>query len=193
MRDGGVTLAGVATHGGHSYGAGAASELVDTAEQERSAVVEAAERLRAAGFAVPGVSAGSTPTAVHMARADGLTEIRAGVYMAGDLFQAGIGSLAEKEIAISVLASVIGHKPRGEPDRRRCRRPCALQGPLHRGARGGDLGYGVVLDVEGEPSLGRLVVGGVHQEHGEIRGARPSPSLACRSGRACASCPTMSA
>lgn len=175
LRDGGVSLAGVATHGGHSYGARSAAELVAIAEQERAAVVAAAERLRAAGFAVPGVSAGSTPTAVHLARGDGLTEIRAGVYMAGDLFQSGIGSLAEEEIAVTVLASVIGHKREanqivvdaGGLALSKDRSTAALEG--------GDLGYGVVLDIEGQPSLGRLVVGGVHQEHGEIRGDAPLP------------------
>jgi len=39
----------------------------------------------------------------------------------------------------------------------------------------GDLGYGLVLDAAGEPSFGRLVVVGVHQEHGEIRGKTPLP------------------
>lgn len=175
LRDGGVALAGVATHGGHSYGARGAVEMTIIAEQERAAVVEAAERLRDAGFAVPGVSAGSTPTATHMARADGLTEIRAGVYMAGDLFQSGVGSLGEDEIAVSVLASVIGHKREanqivvdaGGLALSKDRSTAALEG--------GDLGYGVVLDVEGLASLGRLIVAGVHQEHGEIRGDAPLP------------------
>ncbi len=175
LREGGVALAGVATHGGHSYGARSVAEMVAVAEEERAAVVAAAERLRAAGFTVPGVSAGSSPTALHMARSDGLTELRAGVYMAGDLFQSGIHSLAEEEIAVSVLASVIAHRPdlnqivvdAGGLALSKDRSTAALEG--------GDLGYGVVLDVEGTPSLGRLIVAGVHQEHGEIRGEAPLP------------------
>ena len=104
-------LVGVATHGGHSYGAPDAPAIADIANQERSAVVAAAERLRGAGFDLSGVSAGSTPTAVHMRSAEGLTEIRAGVYMAGDLFQVGIGSQEVEDIAASVVATVISHKP----------------------------------------------------------------------------------
>ena len=175
LREAEVPLAGVATHGGHCYGERTPEGVAAVAEQERLAVVTAARRLRAAGFAVPGVSAGSTPTSVHRRSASGLSELRAGVFMAGDLFQSGIGSLAEEEIAVSVLASVIGHRPElnqivvdaGGLALSKDRSTAALAD--------GDLGYGVVLDIEGRASLGRLVVGGVHQEHGEIRGAAPLP------------------
>jgi D-serine deaminase-like pyridoxal phosphate-dependent protein len=169
LRDGGVRLAGVATHGGHSYDARSPAAMAAVAEQERSAVVTAGDRLRAAGFDVPGVSAGSSPTATFMAKADGLTELRAGVYTAGDLFQAGIGAQAEDDIAVSVLASVIGrNEARGRVviDAG----GLALSKDRSTAALPRDLGYGVVLDANGEGSLGRLIVNGVHQEHGEIDG-----------------------
>jgi D-serine deaminase-like pyridoxal phosphate-dependent protein len=38
-----------------------------------------------------------------------------------------------------------------------------------------DMGYGLVLDLEGRPAFGHLIVGGVHQEHGEIQGTAPLP------------------
>jgi len=167
LRNASAALAGVATHGGHSYGARTPEAIAAIADDERSAVVEAARRLRAAGLEVPGVSAGSTPTATHMRSGDGLTEIRAGVYMAGDLFQAGIGSLSESDIAVSVLASVIGRsEARGGIviDAG----GLALSKDRSTAALSLDLGFGVLLDEAGEPSLGRLIVGGVHQEHGEI-------------------------
>ncbi|MGE3149205.1 MAG: alanine racemase [Pseudorhodoplanes sp.] len=176
LRSAGATLAGVATHGGHSYGARSAEAIAAIAGQERSAVIEAAGRLRADGFEVPGVSAGSTPTATHMHSGEGLTEIRAGVYMAGDLFQSGIGSLVESEIAVSVLASVIGrNEARGSMviDAG----GLALSKDRSTAALPFDLGFGVLLDEEGGPTLGRLVVGGVHQEHGEI-GDVPAPVFA---------------
>jgi D-serine deaminase-like pyridoxal phosphate-dependent protein len=167
LRAAGVRLAGVATHGGHSYAARTAAEMAEVAAQERKAVVEAATRLSAAGFGVPGLSTGSSPSATHMASADGLTEIRAGVYTAGDLFQAGIGVQAEDDIAVSVLASVIGR------DESRGRvvidaGGLALSKDRSTAALPDDLGYGVVLDVDGQQTLGRLIVNGVHQEHGEI-------------------------
>ncbi len=168
-------LTGVATHGGHSYGARDAAAVADIADQERAAVVDAAERLRGAGFKVPGVSAGSTPTAVHMRSAEGLTEIRAGVYMAGDLFQVGIGSQEVEDIAASVVATVISHKPErnqivldaGGLALSKDRSTAALQDL--------DMGYGLVVDLEGRPVFGRLIVAGVHQEHGEIQGSEPLP------------------
>ncbi len=169
LRDGGVRLAGVATHGGHSYGARSADALAAIADQERAAVVDAAGRLRSAGFEVPGVSAGSTPTATHLASAEGLTELRAGVYTAGDLFQAGLGVHEEEDIAVSVLASVIArNEARGRVivDAG----GLALSKDRSTAALLDDLGYGVVVNQEAAPSLGRLVVGGVHQEHGEIDG-----------------------
>jgi D-serine deaminase-like pyridoxal phosphate-dependent protein len=170
-----AVLAGVATHGGHSYGARDAAAIADIADQERLAVVEAADRLRKAGFEVPGVSAGSTPTAVHMRSAEGLTEVRAGVYMAGDLFQVGIGSHGVEDIATSVVATVISHKPEhnqvvvdaGGLALSKDRSTAALQDH--------DMGYGLVVDLEGRPAFGRLIVAGVHQEHGEIQGVDPLP------------------
>ena len=168
-------LAGVATHGGHSYGARDTGAIAAIADQERLAVVEAAGRLRGAGFEIPGVSAGSTPTAVHMRSGEGLTEIRAGVYMAGDLFQVGIGSQDVEDIATSVVATVISHKPErnqivvdaGGLALSKDRSTAALPDQ--------DMGYGLVVDLEGRPAFGRLIVAGVHQEHGEIQGDEPLP------------------
>jgi D-serine deaminase-like pyridoxal phosphate-dependent protein len=170
-----VRIAGVATHGGHSYGEREAAGIARVAEQERLAVVQAAETLRRAGIAIEGVSAGSTPTAVHAQSGDGLTEIRAGVYMASDLFQAAIGSSGEEDIAVSVLATVIS---RNEARNQIVIDAGGLALSKDRATGGiekGDLDYGLVADIEGRASFGRLTVGGVHQEHGEIEGETPLP------------------
>ncbi len=168
LRGTGVLLEGVATHAGHSYGLRNADAIAGVAEEERWAVTRAAERLRQAGFAVERVSAGSTPTATHARAANGLTELRPGVYMAGDLFQAAIGSHGVDDIAVSVLATVISHGR--DPDRihvdagalalSKDRSTAALQGA--------DAGYGVVLDTNARPRFGPLTLSGVNQEHGEI-------------------------
>lgn len=105
----GAKLAGVMTHAGGSYSARTLGEFEAIAERERAGAVNAAERLRSAGFEVPIVSVGSTPT-VHYARTlEGVTEARVGVYAFGDLVQAELGTCGIDDIAISVLASVIGH------------------------------------------------------------------------------------
>lgn len=175
LADTAVVFEGVATHAGQSYGATSIEAVKAIAEAERISVILAAERLRAAGIATPGVSAGSSPTAAHAASAEGLTEIRAGVYMAGDVYQAVLGTVATDQIALSVLASVISASPaHGQvvidaggialsKDRSTARAPHL------------DAGYGRVVDIAGQPSLGELIVGDVHQEHGEIRGPAPVP------------------
>ena len=170
-----VRLEGVATHAGHSYGAASPGELRDVAEQERLAVVQAADRLRAAGIAANGVSAGSTPTAMHLPEAEGLTELRAGVYMAGDLFQVAVGSLALDQVAVTVLASVISHSQKlnqvvvdaGGLALSKDRSTAAGPGP--------DMRYGLVLDALGRPIASGLTVVDVHQEHGEIRSSTRLP------------------
>ncbi|MBM3644993.1 MAG: hypothetical protein FJX02_11720 [Alphaproteobacteria bacterium] len=107
----GVELAGVMTHAGHSYHCNTREGIEAVAEQERRAIVGAAEQLRAAGLPCPIVSAGSTPTAMHGRDFTGITEMRPGVYVFNDLDQALIGSCGPDDLALSVLASVIGHYP----------------------------------------------------------------------------------
>ena len=110
LHDGGMRLGGVMAHAGSSYGLKGAAAFAEMAEQERSGAVAAAEALRGAGLPCPEVSVGSTPTA-HFARdLTGVTEVRAGVFMFFDLVMAGIGACSLDDIAISVLASVVGHQ-----------------------------------------------------------------------------------
>ena len=161
----GPHLAGVMTHAGHSYSGRSDAEMAGFAEAERSAAVRAAERLRAAGHAVGIVSAGSSPTAAHAAGLAGLTEVRAGVYMFGDLFQAEIGTHALDDIAVTVLASVTG---------RRAGQVVidaggiALSKDRSTEAAPVDYGYGLVLDIDGVPTLGNAVVRRAYQEHGVV-------------------------
>jgi D-serine deaminase-like pyridoxal phosphate-dependent protein len=79
------------------------------AENERASAVRAAEILRSQGFACPAVSVGSTPTAHFAQSYAGVTEVRAGAFVFFDLVQAGIGVCSLDDVALSVLATVIGH------------------------------------------------------------------------------------
>ncbi|HEX8514042.1 MAG TPA: alanine racemase, partial [Allosphingosinicella sp.] len=106
----GTELRGVMTHAGLSYGCRSPDALRAHAEQERSGAVAAAEALREAGLPAPVVSIGSTPGALFAERLHGVTEVRAGVYMFMDLVMADLGVCPEEEIALSVLATVIGHR-----------------------------------------------------------------------------------
>ena len=106
----GTELRGVMTHAGLSYGCRSPEALRAHAEQERSGAVAAAAALRGAGLPAPVVSVGSTPTALFAERLDGASEVRAGVYMFMDLVMADLGVCPEEEIALSVIATIIGHR-----------------------------------------------------------------------------------
>lgn len=173
LQEGGADPRGIMTHAGGSYDARSERELVAAAEQERAAAVTCAERLRAAGYASPVVSVGSTPTA-HFARdLTGVTEVRAGVFVFFDLVMAGIGVCAIDDIAISVLASVIGHQPAKQQilvdagwmalsrDRGTANQPV-------------DQYYGVVCDPSGRP-YPDLIMRHANQEHGVLE-LRPGSS-----------------
>ena len=163
---GGAVLRGVMTHAGESYGVAGEEAHAACAERERAAVVVAAEALRATGLGCPVVSVGSTPTA-HAARdLSGVTEVRAGVHVFFDLVMAGIGVCSTDDIALSVLATVIGHQ--------RARGWVlvdagwmAMSRDRGTASQAVDQGYGLVCDVEGRV-LGDLVVAEANQEHGIV-------------------------
>lgn len=162
----GSRLAGVMTHAGHSYAARTPEEMARIAEAERAGAIEAAERLRAAGHSAPIVSVGSSPTAAHAQSLTGVTEARAGVYMFGDLFQAEIGTHEQNDIALTVLASVIGRRPgRVLVDAG----GLALSKDRSTEAAPKDYGYGLVLDELGRPAFGDTIVRRAFQEHGVIQ------------------------
>ncbi|MFC6790302.1 alanine racemase [Methylobacterium komagatae] len=162
----GATLRGVLLHAGESYGLSDPEALAQAAEGERKAALQAAETLRAAGFECPVVSVGSTPTARHARHLDGITEVRAGVYMFGDLVQAGIGSCAVEDICVSVLATVIGHQPEkgwiitdaGW---------MAMSRDRGTASQAVDQGYGIVCDRLGH-AYADVIVAQANQEHGVL-------------------------
>lgn len=163
----GVELAGVLTHAGHSYACEGPDGIRSVAEQERAGIVAAAERLRAAGLPCPVVSTGSTPTAVLAEDVSGVTEMRPGVYMFNDLKQLSIGSCARGDLALSVLASVIGQ------NRRRGHLlldagALALSKDISAHDADPGIGYGEICDAETLEPLTGLYVAGVSQEHGVV-------------------------
>ena len=161
-----VPLRGVLTHAGESYACRNGEGVADAAEAERAAAVAAARRLRAVGHAVPIVSVGSTPTA-HFARdLHGVTDVRAGVFMFFDLVMHGIGVCAMEDIALSVLATVIGHKP----DKGWILIDAgwmALSRDRGTAAHPVDQGYGVVCGLDGAV-FPDLIVAEASQEHGIV-------------------------
>jgi D-serine deaminase-like pyridoxal phosphate-dependent protein len=113
--DAGLSVTGVFTFPGHSYGPGAAGPAVAA---EQAAVAVAVASLLQAGFADLEVSGGSTPSAA-LASGDTLTELRPGVYVFGDAQQWELGHCRREDIALTVEATVVSrrHGSASVPDR----------------------------------------------------------------------------
>ena len=137
------------------------------ADQERDAVVDAANTLRKAGFNCPIISVGSTPTALYARDLAGVTEARPGVYMFSDLFQVGIGTSTLDNIALSVLTTVIGHQE-GENQLLIDAGGLALSKDRSTEALDIDCAFGLVCDARTGQIIEGLKVANVHQEHGQI-------------------------
>jgi len=162
----GAELKGVLTHAGESYNCKSVEAIKQLAAKERILSISCAETLRENNLPCPIVSTGSTPTATFTDDLSGITEIRAGVYMFKDLVMAGLGVCDANDIALSVLASVIGYQKEkgwiiidaGWLTLSRDRGTASQKV---------DQGYGLVCNEYGKP-LPDLIVSGTNQEHGII-------------------------
>ena len=159
-------LVGVLTHAGGSYDVDTHEALLVRSRGERDGICRAAKKLRDAGYELSIVSVGSTPTALTDEDLTGVTELRAGVYVFFDLFQAGVGVCQISDIALSLLVTVIGHQMEkgwvitdgGW---------MALSRDRGTANQKIDQGYGLVCDVHGH-LIDDLWVSGANQEHGII-------------------------
>ncbi|ASW00563.1 DSD1 family PLP-dependent enzyme [Paraburkholderia aromaticivorans] len=164
LHENGVKVGGVMTHAGSSYELDTPDALAALAEQERAGCVRAAQRLRETGIACPAVSVGSTPTALAATQLEGVTEVRAGVYVLFDLVMHNVGVCALDDIALSVLATVIGH----QADKGWAILDAgwmAMSRDRGTSKQSHDFGYGQPCLLNGTPLLG-YVISGANQEHG---------------------------
>lgn len=164
IHEGGMRLGGVMAHAGSSYDFDDPDVLRNLALQERQGTVRAAERLRQAGLPCPVVSVGSTPTALSAQDLQGVTEVRAGVYVFFDLVMCNVGVCSMQDIALSVLTTVIGHQQEKgwaivDAGWMAMSRDRGTQKQKQ------DFGYGQVCSEEGEPIPG-YILGSANQEHG---------------------------
>jgi D-serine deaminase-like pyridoxal phosphate-dependent protein len=173
-----LRLRGVLTHAGHAYHGRSPEEIRAIARAERDGLSFVAGRLAACGFPCATVSLGSTPTLVHHAPSlDGITEVRPGVYAFFDLDQWALGTCSLNDIAVSVLATVIGHN-------RKAGRilvdagALALSKDVSASEFRNDLGFGLVVPSVEQPNdagLGNLRVAELYQEHGAIAATGDEP------------------
>lgn len=136
--------------------------------EERRAVVDFAERLRASGVRVPETSVGSTPTMMACEALDGVTEARPGNYAFFDAFQVAVGSCAVEDVAFSVLTTVIGAYPQ-RAELLLNAGALALSkdpGPVHVDPA---CGFGLIFSADGSRPFPALKLVALTQEHGLVR------------------------
>ena len=91
-----------------------------------------------------------------------------------DLFQTQIGSGAAEDMAVTVLAGVIGRR-RAENRILIDAGGMALSKDRSTASAPRDFGFGLVLDLDGRRSLGEAVVERANQEHGIVTAPTPLP------------------
>ncbi|AIR62026.1 metal activated pyridoxal enzyme [Cedecea neteri] len=162
----GSTLTGLLAHAGESYSCRTDDAILAAARAECTAIKTAGNRLRSQGYACPILSVGATPTAHFADNLTGISEVRAGVFTTFDLVMKNVGVCRLEDIAISVVATVIGHNREkgwvfidaGW---------MALSRDRGTAAQSQDYGYGQVCSLNGNP-LENLLVTTTNQEHGII-------------------------
>lgn len=102
----GLSVRGIFTFPGHSYGPGLAG---GAAAGEARALARAAASLRSAGIPADVLSGGSTPTAGLTAGP--VTELRPGVYAFGDAQQLELATTGWEAIALFAAATVVSRSP----------------------------------------------------------------------------------
>ncbi|UWR16683.1 alanine racemase [Sulfitobacter sp. M368] len=168
----GRQFTGIMTHAGHSYSSDQIGRIKEIADDEVNAATTAATRLRAAGIEVPSVSVGSTPTVLHADSLDGVDEVRCGIYMVWDLSQFGRGICALDDLALTVLATVIGHN-RSAGVLTVDAGALAMSKDIGANTYLPDARFGWLCDANDLTPLG-LSIDTVHQEHGTVVVKDPS-------------------
>jgi D-serine deaminase-like pyridoxal phosphate-dependent protein len=176
-RSEGVRFQGLLTHAGHSYHARDAEEIRRVAAEESACLSRFRALLASEGLGEARRSIGSTPTASIVERFSDCDEVRPGNYVFYDAFQATIGSCAFEDVAVSVLATVVGSYPE---------RGAAIidagalalskdLGPDHVDPK---FGYGIVCDIDLQRLPMRLAA--LSQEHGKLVADEHVPPVGTR-------------
>ena len=106
----GLSLVGLLSFAGQTYAARGDDAIAAAAGADAARLLEVAAVLRDAGFAVPEISVGSTPSATRVGGlADGITEVRPGTYVFSDRDQAALGWGTLEDCALTARATVVSH------------------------------------------------------------------------------------
>lgn len=109
-----IKFRGLMTFAGQSYDAANLDEVKAVAQQEGEIAVQTAQLLRDNGLIVDIVSVGSTPTSRFVAGVAGVTDVRPGTYIFGDLTQVSVGVHQLADCALTVKVTIVS---RPSPER----------------------------------------------------------------------------
>jgi D-serine deaminase-like pyridoxal phosphate-dependent protein len=160
----GLVLDGIFTYRGAWFAGAGGRSPAELGRAEGELMVALAQDLRAAGIPINSVSVGSTPTGWAAAGVSGVTEIRPGTYVFGDMMQRKAESASDADLALQIHCTVIS-------------RPSATTATIDGGSKtfAGDINY----ERAGLP--GYAVVSGANgalvrmsEEHGVIAFAEPT-------------------
>ena len=164
-----VHFQGLLTHAGHSYNASGVEEIRRIAAEE----IESLTRFRALlGMDELTRSIGSTPTLATADTFADTDEVRPGNYVFFDAFQSTLGSCSRDDVAVSVLATVVG----SYPDRGQAiidAGALALSKDTSPDHLDPNFGFGLVCDLDLHPLPARLIA--LSQEHGKLTTSIPLP------------------
>lgn len=156
----GLRLEGITGYRSATFAGAAGRSPAEVGREEGELLVQIAERLRAAGLSIGTVAAGSTPTAWAVAQVPGITEVRAGTYVFGDRFMAGLGAHSEDDIALTAVCTVAS---RPLPERATIDGGTkTFSGDIPGGALPGLQGYARALEID-------AVIEAMNEEHGMLR------------------------
>ena len=163
-----ITLLGVLAHAGHSYSTKNKNEIISISNTEREQALASLKNFVNSKNDSPIISIGSTPTMFYAEHLRGITEVRAGIYMFWDLAQASRGICEIEDIALTVLASVIGHNQQKGKILLDAG-ALALSKDISANNFMPKAGYGLVCDPYTAIPFEELSISEVHQEHGSIK------------------------
>src|SRR5690349_11834257 len=103
----GLELAGVTTHRQLGYDAPPGTTPDRAGHDEGAALAAVADALRGLGHEIRVVAAGGSVSGRGVVSAPGVTELRAGTYVFGDLMQVDHGVAALDDLALSALCTVV--------------------------------------------------------------------------------------
>ena len=161
-----TNLMGVLAHAGHSYSTNDKCEILSIANKERDDALAAIKYFSNFNQNDPIISIGSTPTMLFASHLENITEVRAGIYMFWDLAQVSRGICKIEDIAVTVLASVIGHNHQKNKIILDAG-ALALSKDISANKFMPVAGYGLVCDSNSGKYLG-LNISEIHQEHGAV-------------------------